>query len=206
MFNLFTYRRAFYERNEHEESRLEVQSIREMAEYYIIFMYLAVFFGLFTWYRRLILAEYQISYLHYGVAVIQALVLAKVIMIGRALRLGLRFKDHPLILPTIYKSVVFTIFVGLFGVIEHTVGGLLHGKGITGGLDELMSAGWNELLARCMVMFVAFIPFFAFEELERVLGEGNLGKLFFRRRSAAGSGLSKDETPQNRVDAGHDDV
>ena len=64
------------------------KAIHEMTEYYIIFMYLAVFFGLFTWYRRLILAEYQISYLHYGVGVIKALVLAKVIMIGRALRLG----------------------------------------------------------------------------------------------------------------------
>ena len=66
------------------------KAIHEMTEYYIIFMYLAIFFGLFTWYRRLILAEYQISYLHYGAAVIKALVLAKVIMVGRALRLGRR--------------------------------------------------------------------------------------------------------------------
>ena len=169
--------------------------IHEMTEYYIIFMYLAFFFGLFTWYRRLILAEYQISYLHYGVSVIQALVLAKVIMVGRALHLGRRFKDHPLILPTLYKAVVFTIFVGIFGVVESTIIGLLHGKGIAGGFDEFMSAGRYELLARCMVTFVAFIPFFAFEELERVLGEGKLGKLFFRRRSAAESGLSTDEMP-----------
>jgi hypothetical protein len=158
-------------------------------------MYLAVFFGLFTWYRRLVLAEYQISYLHYGVAFIQALVLAKVIMVGRALHLGQRLKDHPLILPTVYKAVVFSIFVGLFGVLEHTIIGLLHGKGIAGGFEELMSAGKDELLARCMIMFVAFIPFFAFEELERVLGEGKLGRLFFRRRSAEASGLSTDEKP-----------
>ena len=66
------------------------KAIHEMVEYYIIFMYLAVFFGLFTWYRRLVLAEYKIIYLHYGISVIKALVLAKVIMIGRALRLGRR--------------------------------------------------------------------------------------------------------------------
>jgi hypothetical protein len=160
------------------------KAIYEMTSYYIIFMYLAVFFSLFTWYRRLILAQYQISYLHYGVSVIQALVLAKVIMVGRAMHLGRRFKDHPLILPSLYKAVVFTIFVALFGVVEHTITGLLHGKGIAGGFEELMSTGSYELLARCMVTFVAFIPFFAFDELERVLGEGKLGKLFFRRRSA----------------------
>src|SRR5271157_5165262 len=106
------------------------KAIREMVEYYVVFMYLAVFFGLFTWYRRLILAEYQISYLHYGVSVIQALVLAKVILVGRALHLGQRLKNHPLIVPTVYKAVVFSIFVGIFGVVEPTIIGLLHGKGI----------------------------------------------------------------------------
>ena len=171
------------------------KAIHEMAEYYIIFMYLAVFFGSFTWYRRLVLAEYQISYVHYGVSVIKALVLAKVIMIGQAMHLGRRFEDHPLILPTLYKTVVFTIFVGLFGIVEDTIIGLLHGKGIAGGFGEFMSAGWDELLSRCLVTFVAFIPFFAFGELERVLGEGKLGKLFFRGRSAAGSDLSKHEMP-----------
>jgi len=171
------------------------KAIHEMIEYYVIFMYLAVFFGLFTWYRRLVLAEYQISYLHYGVAFIQALVLAKVIMVGRALHLGQRLKDHPLILPTVYKAVVFTIFVGIFGVVESTISGLLHGKGIAGGFDEFLSAGRLELLARSMVTFVAFIPFFAFEELGLVLGEGKLGKLFFRRRSATESGQYTDEIP-----------
>ena len=171
------------------------KAIHEMVEYYIIFMYLAVFFGLFTWYRRLVLAEYQINYLHYGVSVIQALVLAKVIMVGRALHLGQRLKDYPLILPAIYKAVVFSIFVALFAVVENTIIGLLHEKGIAGGFEELLSAGRYELLARCLIMFVAFIPFFAFDELERVLGEGKLGRLFFRRRSAGESGLSKDEKP-----------
>lgn len=179
-----------------KKGKLGHKIIGEMAKYYLISMYLAVFFGLFTSYRRLILAEYRISYMHYGIAVIKAMVLAKVIMVGRAMRLGQRFKYHPLIVPSIYKAVVFSIFVGLFGVVESAVGGLLHGKGIAGGIDEFMSGGKYELLARCMVIFVAFIPFFAFDELDRVLGEGKLGKLFFsgkEKRSAAETDPSADE-------------
>jgi len=172
---------------------MEVQSCQRNDRILHHLHILAVFFGLFTWYRRLILAEYQISYFHYGASVIQALVLAKIIMVGRALRLGLRFKHRPLILPTIYKSVVFTMFVGICGVAESTIIGLLHGKGVAGGIEELLSSGKDELLARCLVMFVAFIPFFAFEELERVLGEGKLGNLFFRRQADTKSGLSTDE-------------
>ncbi|MDB6111092.1 MAG: conserved rane protein of unknown function, partial [Pedosphaera sp.] len=48
----------------------------ELGEYWITFLYLFFFFGAFAWYRRFILAEFQISYLHYGIAVIKALILA----------------------------------------------------------------------------------------------------------------------------------
>lgn len=170
------------------------KAIHEMTEFYIYAMYLAFFFISFTWYRRLILTEYQISYYHYGVGIIEALVLAKVIMVGRALHLGERFKDYPLVLPILYKAVVFSVFVGIFDVVESTITGLLHGKGIAAGFDGLMGTGGDELLAKCLVTFVAFIPFFTFEQLD-LLGEGKLLKLLFRRRSAAESAPTKDEMP-----------
>ena len=37
---------------------------------------------------------------------------------------------------------------------------------------------WDELLARTLVVLVAFVPFFAFGEIARVLGEGKLSELF----------------------------
>ena len=120
-------------------------AIREMTEFYIYAMYLAFFFTSFTWYRRLILAEYQVSYLHYGVGIIEALVLAKIIMVGRALHLGERFKDYPMILPILYKAVVFSVFVGIFSVVESTIDGLLHGKGIAAGFNGLIGTGGGRI-------------------------------------------------------------
>jgi hypothetical protein len=163
---------------------------RELIDYWITFLYLAVFFGTYTWYRRLVLAEYRITYLHYGVAILEALVLAKVVLVGRALRLGRGLEGKPLIFSALYKSFIFSLFVGLFGVLEHTLGGLLHGKGLAGGWDELMRLGKDELLARCIVTFCAFIPFFAVQELGRVLGESKVRGLLFRRRTAAGTAAS----------------
>jgi hypothetical protein len=161
----------------------------ELVEYWIAVVYLACFFGVFTWYRRFILAEYQISYAHYWVSVLEALVLAKLILIGNALRLARRFEDRPLIVPTLFKAMVFSLWVGLFTVLEHTIGGLLREQGLAGGFEELMSTGKYELLARSLVTFFAFIPFFAFKELERVLGVGKLRILFFRGRAATTSDL-----------------
>ncbi len=170
------------------------KAIHEMTEFYIYALYLALFFCSFTWYRRLILTEYQISYFHYGVGIIEGLVLAKVVMVGRALHLGERFKGYPLILPILYKAIVFSVFVGIFDVVESTITGLLHGKGIAAGFDGLMGTGGDELLAKCLVTFVAFIPFFTFDALD-LLGEGKLLKLVFRRSSVAESDQSTDEIP-----------
>ena len=47
-----------------------------------------------------------------------------------------------------------------------------------------MSKGKYELLGQSLIMFSAFVPFFGCKELERVLGKGQLLKLFFRGREA----------------------
>jgi hypothetical protein len=154
----------------------------EMVEYWINFFYLALMFAAFTQYRRFVLAAYDISYENYWVAVIQALILAKVIMIGAVVRLGRALEDKPLIYPTLHKTVVFTLLVIAFTVVEHTVKGLWNGKGLTGGVVEMYGERFHELLAGSLVILVAFIPFFAVRELSRVLGGEKLRALFFSRR------------------------
>jgi len=156
--------------------------VHEVAEYWTNVCYLTLVFAAFTQYRRFLLAAHDITYTNYGVAVIEALILAKVVMIGDVLHLGRRLEDKPLIYPTLLKTVVFTLFVGAFTVIEHVIKGLWNGKGLTGGLSAFLGKGHHELFAGCLVTFVAFIPFFAVRELGRVLGEGKIRTLFFRRR------------------------
>jgi hypothetical protein len=156
--------------------------VHEMTEYWINFVFLAVVFFTFTSYRRLILAEYHVSYLHYGIVVIEAAVLAKIILLGEAARVGRKHEDKPLIVPTLHKTILFTILVIVFKVCEHMIGGLLRGKGLAGGFNDLIGKGGYEILANALVMISAFVPFFAIKELGRVLGREKLRALFFRRR------------------------
>ena len=158
---------------------------QEFVEYVINVIYLTLVFAAFTVYRRLLLAAHDITYTNYGVAVIEALILGKVIMIGGVFHLGRGLEDKPLIFPTLYKSVIFSVFVGVFTVIEHVVKGLWQGKGLTGGLTDFLARSPHELLAGCLITFVAFIPFFAVKELGRVLGEKTIWTLFFRKRTGA---------------------
>jgi len=154
-----------------------------MVEYWITFFYLALVFAAFTQYRRFVLAAHDITYTNYWVAVIEALILAKVVLIGDVFRLGRGLERRPLIYLTLYKTVVFSLFVWGFTIIEHVIKGLAKGEGLTGDLVEFLGKGHHELLGGTLIIFVAFVPFFAFRELGRVLGEGKIWGLFFRGRA-----------------------
>jgi hypothetical protein len=161
---------------------LKKRIFHEMAEYWINVGYLTLVFAAFTQYRRFVLAAHDITYTDYGVALIEALILAKVIMIGDVLRLGRGLEHKPLIYPTLFRTVVFSLFICAFTFIEHAIKNFWSGKGMGASFVEFYGKELHEFLAGFLVVFVAFVPFFAFRELGRVLGEGKMRTLFFRRR------------------------
>lgn len=154
----------------------------EMFEYFFNFAFLAVFLVAFAWYRRLILATYHIPYFHYWAPIIEAAVLAKVIMIGDALRIGRSLQNRPLAVATIYRTVAFSVFVALFSIAEHLIGALIRGKTFADGISEIANQGVYEVLAKCVVVLVAFVPFFSMKEIEREFGAEKIRGMFFRRR------------------------
>ena len=165
---------------------LKAKAKEEFKIFWAIAIYLALMFSAFLTYRRLTLSESGITYLHYGAGIIEALILAKVILIGRALRLGRRFEDEPLIETVLFKSIFFGALVAVVSVIEHVIEGLVHHETWDTIGHHLFSAGWDEILAKTLMMMVTFMPFFAFWETDRVLGEGKLFALFFRKRVTPG--------------------
>jgi hypothetical protein len=169
------------ERFDMQFEKLTTKVRHELIEYAINVVYLALVFAAFTQYRRFLLAEYSITYTNYWVGLFAALVLGKVIMIGSVFRLGRWLEHKPLIVPTIYKAMIFTIFILIFRVVEYTIKGLLHGDGLTAALGEFFAQkGIDEVLANSLVVLVTLIPFFAVKELGRVLGRERVAALFFR--------------------------
>jgi len=161
--------------------------LHELIRYWLIVLYMTIFFGAFASFRRLLLAHYGISYEDYGIAVIRALVLGKVVLVAETLRLGRGYEEEPLIVPTLYKTFLFTVCVAVFDIAEGLVRGFLGGLGSIGAVDDVVSRFNYEWLSRVLVIFLAFLPFFAVRELRRVLGEG-VTDIFFRRRSATEAG------------------
>jgi hypothetical protein len=167
---------------------LKERAVEELRTYWVITLYLWLFLASFTAYRRLILDEIGQPHVPYGIALIEALVIAKVVLVGRVFGFSRRFEDQRLIVPVVYKSIIFGLLVVAFSVLEHLVMGWVHGRGALGGLREFATVGAYEIAARLLAMVVAFVPFFAFYELGRVMGMRELAALFFARPPAADAG------------------
>ncbi|MFO1313172.1 MAG: hypothetical protein U1F41_14035 [Burkholderiales bacterium] len=157
----------------------------ELLEYAFNVAYLTFVFAAFTQYRRFLLAEYSIAYTNYWLALVGALILGKAIMIGSTFRLGRWLEDRPLIVPTVYKTLLFWMLVLVLRTVEFAVHGVLRGDDVETALGELLAEkGTDELLANSLVVLIALLPFFAVRELGRVLGRERIAALFFRSRVA----------------------
>ena len=165
-------------------NHLRGRAIEELKLYWVTAFYLWVFLGSFTIYRRLIIAETGTAYLHYGIAIVESLVIAKVILVGKMFRFSRQFENRPLIFPTLYKSILFGVLVLAFGIVEHLVEGWFHKQGWLGGLRGIAELGADELRARVLLLIASFIPFFAFWEIGRVIGVQKLAAMFFSRRES----------------------
>jgi len=171
------------------DGTLKQRAYHELQEFLVIALYLWVVFGLFLLYKSVILNEEHISYLAHGLALINALVFAKFILIARALHLGDNANDAPLIYPTLWKSALFSVLLAGCKILEDAGVGLYHGRSFHQSIADLGGGTWQGILTLTVLLFVVLIPFFAFGELQRVLGEGKLRQVFFRpREEANGSG------------------
>jgi hypothetical protein len=154
---------------------------REFTEYWINVAYMAIIFSAVIFYRRLVLAHYDIYLDDYFSGVFKALVIAKVVMIGAFLRISRKFEHKPLIFPVIYKSGLFTLWFMLFDIIEVYIRGFIHNQVFAEAFIELKIHLTKVWLGGSMLIFFTFIPFFAFKELARVMGNENIKKLFFKK-------------------------
>ncbi len=169
--------------------------IEEARAFLLLFIYLFVFLGAFGWYKRLILFEHHYDFLHYGYTVVEAAVLAKLMLVGNAMGFFKRLHKSPLIVAGVCQTLVFSLGVIFFSLEEETVIGLIHGRGLSWGFDKLMQTSWIQVLVDFIVIFICFMPLFSIWELARVLGPEQLASMFFKKRPPAGVPLMTAAAP-----------
>jgi hypothetical protein len=161
---------------------LKQKAVHELQDFAGISLYLAFFFCAIATYSVLLLNQFHVSYFVYGTALINALVIAKVILIGEYAHLGKKQESKPLFQSALYKAFLFSLLVFAFHIVEEAIKRRWRGENFATAYHGIRI---SELLARSVVPFCAFLPLFAFRELRRVLGEDKFRSLFFRTGETA---------------------
>jgi len=155
----------------------------EVIEFAIIAAYLYICFTALLFLKASILKAEGIPFAPFGFAAMKALICAKFVSVGYALHVGERFKDLPLIWPTLYRSIALLVLLVVLNVIEDMIAGLIHNKRIADSLAEMGGGTPSQMLATVLVMFLILIPFCAFRVLGEAVGERNLVRVFFQPRA-----------------------
>jgi hypothetical protein len=160
-------------------SRLKARAIDEFKRFVVMFLYLWLLFGLFALHERIILREQGINFTAQGFALINALVLAKVMLVAEGFNFGRWLNRRPLIYLILYNSFLFAALFIVFHVVEDLVIGLIHGDSVRASIPVIGGGGVVGLLCVAVILFVALIPYFAVKTLNRALGPGQLKALLF---------------------------
>ena len=93
---------------------------------------------------------------------------------------------------------MFSLFVVVFSFIEHIVAALIHGQSVLDGICEITGKGVYELLAFCVLIIAAFLPFFTVKEIENAFGEAKVRGMFFggHQEETNPPIVSKDQAPK----------
>jgi hypothetical protein len=171
----------------HERKRdLKQRIFDEVIKFLGIAFYLWVMFGVFALHESVVSEKVHINYHFYGFALVNALVLGKVLLIAEDLHFADWFKGRPLIYPVLCKAVAFSALFLVFDVVEEVLVGIFKGKTIDASIPSIGGGSPTGVFFVGIILAVALIPFFAFREIGRVIGERELHSLIFTDGAKAG--------------------
>ncbi|HPU14675.1 MAG TPA: hypothetical protein PK808_01220 [Polymorphobacter sp.] len=156
----------------------------EMNALWWAFLYLFILFGMLRLYGNILLAKYGDAEIRYGLAALNALIFAKVILIGNWMHLGQSSDNRPLLVSVIAKSVAFSGFFIAFHFFEEAIVGLFHHKSLA-EIIRVDSTHLQAALVASVIFGVAMVPYFAMREITRSIGWERLKVLLFEQDGVA---------------------
>ena len=141
--------------------------MHELKELVFISLYLYITLGAVILMKTAVLHTEGIEFTPWGIAIVKAVVLAKFMLVGEAMKIGGRSTTGPLIWPTLQKAFGLLVLLIIMTVIEEAVVGLFHHRSIAASLGELFGPRLEETLAGYLIMLMVLLPYCAFRVLER---------------------------------------
>ena len=153
--------------------------VRELKQYALVSAYLYVCFGAILFYKVATLKAVGIEYAPYGLAAVKALILAKFMLVGHAVGLGEQLRHKPLVYCVLLNSFVFVMMLAILSVIEETIRGVLNGATVSKAILAFGGGTWLQIVAVCVLMWLILLPYFAYRQIGRRLGEAEMHRILY---------------------------
>ena len=163
-----------------QKKSLRAKAVEELIKFLILFAYLWIIFLVFFVHEWVVLAHNHIGFKFYGLAALNSLVLAKIMLIAEDMRFTKAFERGSLLSPTAYKSALFSVLLISTYLLEEVIVGAFRGRGLAESFPRIGDGTVWGILAVAFVLCLALVPFFAFREMARVMGPANFRALIFK--------------------------
>jgi hypothetical protein len=131
----------------------------------------------------MILEENGISVWQQTLAIVNALVFGKVILIAQALHLEAGLRKYPRIYIVLGNALMFTIVLMAFHILEEAIKAWFDGRPLATSVAVFGGGTLAGFLTLGAIFFVVLIPFFGIREVARAIGGQALWDLFFTGRT-----------------------
>ncbi|SEN84654.1 hypothetical protein SAMN02990966_00275 [Rhodospirillales bacterium URHD0017] len=165
---------------------------REFKRFVVMFLYLWVLLALFVLNETVILRQRGIDFAPHGFALINALILAKVMLVAEELDLGDRLRPRPLIYPIVLEALILSVLFTAFCIVEKVIVGLIEGDTFATSVPVVGGGRLKGLVCVAMILFVSLVPFFAFRRVSRELGPGRMRAMMLGVPAAPAAAATSD--------------
>ena len=162
--------------------RLKEWAIREGKLFFAMFLYLFILFGLLNLNEYVILAQHKIEFSKYGYGFINAWIYARILIVAEHMHIGKGLEGRPLIYLILLKAGLFMIVVIVVRSLEAVLVGLWNGRSLAESIPVGGGGGLEGIGSVALTAAFAMIPYFAYREVARIMGEDELRSLIWRRR------------------------
>ena len=153
--------------------------MRELEELALAGLYFFLWIGLLVALKKLILAEYQIQYQGLTMALVGALVLAKVVLILEHVPPARLIRHRPAWVEVLWRSALYSVGVVVVLLLEKGFEGRHEYGGFWQSLRSLFEhADIDHVWANAICISFALLGYNAMTVVRRQLGEGGLIAIF----------------------------
>lgn len=164
-----------------EERRLSLQQkLRdEIKAVALVTLYFAIWIGTLMLLKTLVLAEYRIAFHGWSLALVGALILAKVVLVLEHVPLGVWVRNRPALVDVVSRTALYALGLLVVLLLEKAFDGRHeHGGFVPSLLAVFQHAEVHHVWVNTICLAGALLGYNVLSLIRRRLGEGGLFRMF----------------------------